>query len=296
MFAQALSRRFAAAGVHYGWMIVAVAFVVSVTTAGAMGLPGALILPLTREFGWSADQISGALAIRILLFGLMAPFSAALIERYGLKRIIGIALSLIASALLLALAMRQVWQLFVLWGLMVGLGTGLTAIVFSAMVSTRWFTERRGLVIGILTASNATGQLAFLPLAAWIEAHYGWRAALAPTLVGLAVAGTGVALFMVERPFDVGLTPYGETGLPVAPAKTARPALLSALTTLAGASRSVTFWVLAGTFFICGLSTNGLIQTHFISLCADYGVTSVTAAFSTVRYGVSTKPYSFTRA
>ena len=278
MFAQALSRRFAAAGVHYGWMIVAVAFVVSVTTAGAMGLPGALILPLTREFGWSADQISGALAIRILLFGLMAPFSAALIERYGLKRIIGIALSLIASALLLALAMRQVWQLFVLWGLMVGLGTGLTAIVFSAMVSTRWFTERRGLVIGILTASNATGQLAFLPLAAWIEAHYGWRAALAPTLVGLAVAGTGVALFMVERPFDVGLTPYGETGLPVAPAKTARPALLSALTTLAGASRSVTFWVLAGTFFICGLSTNGLIQTHFISLCADYGVTSVTAA------------------
>lgn len=286
MFAQALSRRFAAAGVHYGWMIVAVAFVVSVTTAGAMGLPGALILPLAREFGWSADHISGALAIRILLYGLMAPFSAALIERYGLRRIIGIALTLIACALLLALVMRQVWQLFILWGVMVGLGTGLTAIVFSAMVSTRWFTDRRGLVIGILTASNATGQLAFLPLAAWIEAHYGWRAALIPTLIGLAVAGMGVALFMVERPFDVGLMPYGEAGQPVAPAKSARPALLSALTTLAGASRSGTFWILAATFFICGLSTNGIIQTHFISLCADYGVPSVTAASMLAIIGV----------
>ncbi len=160
---------------------------------------------------------------------------------------------------------------------MVGTATGLTAVVFSAIVSTRWFTERRGLVVGILTASNATGQLAFLPLAAWLEAHYGWRAALAPTLIGLGVAAVGVILFMVERPYDLGLVPYGESGRPIPPAP-AKPVFGATLSALNKASGSLTFWVLAGTFFVCGLSTNGLVQTHFISLCADFGVASVTAA------------------
>ncbi len=207
----------------------------------------------------------------------MAPFSAAMIERYGLKRIVVTALSIIATALILALFMNRLWQLFVIWGVMVGTATGLTAVVFSAIVSTRWFTEQRGLVVGILTASNATGQLAFLPLAALLEAHYGWRAALAPTLIGLGVAAVGVILFMVERPYDLGLVPYGERGRPIPPAP-AKPVFGATLSALNKASGSLTFWVLAGTFFVCGLSTNGLVQTHFISLCADFGVASVTAA------------------
>ena len=186
MLAQALSRRFADWGIHYGWAIVGVTFLVSLVTAGAMGLPGALILPLSREFGWNTEQISGALALRILLFGLMAPFAAALIERYGLKRVILSALVLISCGLLLALAMSQIWHLVLLWGIVVGIGTGMTALVMAAIVSTRWFTERRGLVLGMLTASSATGQLAFLPLAAWLESHYGWRWALAPSLIGRA--------------------------------------------------------------------------------------------------------------
>ena len=164
MLAQALSRRFASLEIHYGWAIVAVTFLVSLTTAGAMGLPGALILPLSREFGWNTEQISGALALRILLYGLMAPFAACAdralrSEARHSQRALADSLRAAARA-----GDDQVWQMLVLWGIVVGFGTGMTALVMSAIVSTRWFTERRGLVLGILTASNATGQLVFLPL------------------------------------------------------------------------------------------------------------------------------------
>ena len=285
MFAQALSRWLTARGIHYGWAIVGVTFLVSVTTAGAMGLPGAFILPLGREFGWNTDQISGALALRILLYGLMAPFAASLIERYGLKRMILSALTLVASGLLLSLVMTKIWHMIALWGVVIGIGTGMTALVMSAIVSTRWFTERRGLVIGILTASNAAGQLVFLPLAAWLESHYGWRAALAPSLIGMSVAALAVLCFMVDRPANVGLKPFGETGA-VAPPLAQAPAFSTAFRVLGEVSGSPAFWILAGTFFICGLSTNGLVQTHFISFCADQGVPAVTAASMLAIIGV----------
>ena len=283
MLAQALARRFSRLGLHYGWAVVAVTFATSLVTAGAMGLPGALILPLSREFGWSAEQISGALALRILLYGLTAPFAASLIDRYGLRRVILCAVSLIAAGLLLALTMNQVWHLVLLWGVVVGLGTGLTALVTSAIVATRWFSERRGLVLGILTASSATGQLIFLPLAAWLEQRYGWRVALTPTLIGLAVAGVAVLLFMADRPSDVGLAPYGESGK-IAPAPA--PAGGRALAVLGEVSGSGAFWILAATFFVCGLSTNGLIQTHFIALCADFDVGAVAAASTLAMMGM----------
>ncbi len=283
MLAQALARRFSRLGLHYGWAVVAVTFLTSLVTAGAMGLPGALILPLARDFGWSTEQISGALALRILLYGLMAPFAASLIDRYGLRRVILSAVLLIAAGLLLALKMTQVWHLVLLWGIVVGLGTGLTALVTSAIVATRWFSERRGLVLGILTASSATGQLIFLPLAAWLEQRYGWRVALAPTLIGLAVAGAAVLLFMVDRPSDLGLAPYGESGR-IAP--TPAPAVGGALAVLGEISGSGAFWILAATFFVCGVSTNGLIQTHFIALCSDYDVGAVAAASTLAMMGM----------
>jgi sugar phosphate permease len=283
MLAQALARRFSRFGLHYGWAVVALTFLTSLVTAGAMGLPGALILPLARDFGWSTEQISGALALRILLYGLMAPFAASLIDRYGLRRVILSAVLLIAAGLLLALKMTQVWHLVLLWGIVVGLGTGLTALVTSAIVATRWFSERRGLVLGILTASSATGQLIFLPLAAWLEQRYGWRVALAPTLIGLAVAGAAVLLFMVDRPSDLGLAPYGESGR-IAP--TPAPTVGGALAALGEISGSGAFWILAATFFVCGLSTNGLIQTHFIALCSDYDVGAVAAASTLAMMGM----------
>ncbi|HYA73284.1 MAG TPA: MFS transporter [Roseiarcus sp.] len=281
MLAQALARRFSRLGLHYGWAVVAITFATTLVTAGAMGLPGALILPLSREFGWNTEQISSALALRILLYGLMAPFAASLIDRYGLRRVILSAVFLIAAGLLLALKMNQVWHLVLLWGVVVGLGTGLTALVTSAIVATRWFSERRGLVLGILTASSATGQLVFLPLAAWLEQRYGWRAALVPTLIGLAFAGAAVLLFMADRPSDVGLEPYGECGRS---ARAAPP--VGALGVLGEISGSGAFWILAATFFVCGLSTNGLIQTHFIALCSDYNVGAVAAASTLAMMGM----------
>ena len=144
MLAQALARRLSRHGVHYGWVIIGVTFLTSLTTAGAVGVPGALILHLTKEFGWDTAQISTALAIRLVLFGLMGPFAAALIERYGVRRIILTAICTIIAGLLLALVMSQAWHLIVSWGLVVGVGTGLTAMVLNAIVSTRWFTLRRG--------------------------------------------------------------------------------------------------------------------------------------------------------
>ena len=288
MLAAMVAKRLARLNIHYGWVIVAVTFVTMLTTAGAMGLPGALILSLNKEFGWDVSQISSALALRLALFGLMGPFSAALIERYGVRNIVLTAVSLIVAGLLSALVMTKLWQLLVLWGLVVGIGTGLTALVLGAIVSNRWFTAHRGLVLGMLTASSATGQLVFLPFAAWLVAHVGWRAALLPSIVGLGLAAVLVILFMRDRPSDVGLLPVGESGTPnaVPPAAARRPAIAQAFAALNEASHSPTFWILAATFFICGLSTNGLIQTHFISLCADFGMPQVEAASALAMMGV----------
>ncbi len=198
-------------------------------------------------------------------------------ERYGVKRVVISAVVTIGVMLLLGTQITSLWQLTALFGVGLGVGTGLTAIVMSAIISTRWFTARRGLVIGMLTASNATGQLAFLPLAAWLESRYGWRIALLPSLIALALAAVIAILFFVDRPYDLGLVPYGETGRPVPPS-TVKPALNSSLYVLRDIAPNPAFWVLAATFFVCGLSTNGLVQTHFIALCADNGVASITAA------------------
>jgi sugar phosphate permease len=268
-------------GLHYAWIVAGVTFLTALTTAGAVGIPGALILPLGREFGWDTAQISSALAVRLLLFGLMAPFAAALIERHGVRRIVLTAIGLIILGLSGALAMNRIWQLVLCWGILVGIGTGMTAIVLSAIVANRWFAHRRGLVIGVLTASSATGQLVFLPLAASLAENWGWRFALLPPLAALGLVGVLVALFLRDRPADLGLRAYGEAGRGVpAPTPQLAPgsAFRRAFAVLGEAASSPVFWVLFATFFICGLSTSGLIQTHFIPLCADFGLAPVAAA------------------
>ena len=241
-----------------------------------------LILPLQQEFGWDTASISSALAIRLVLFGLMGPFAAALMNRYGPRRIVLSALALIASGLLASLAMTQLWQLILLWGVVVGIGTGLTALVLGATVATRWFSHRRGLVVGLLTASSATGQLIVLPILAALTEALGWRAALITICGLLGFAAALVFLLLRDRPEDVGLLPYGETR--AAPPPTG-PAV-GAIAALRDAARTKVFWVLFFTFFICGASTNGLIQTHFIPLCADYGLRPVQAASVLAGMGV----------
>jgi MFS family permease len=179
-------------------------------SAGTVGAPGVFIVPLQHEFGWTTAEISSALSIRFILFGLMAPF--ALLNRYGLRNVTLSALLVVASGLLMSLAMTKVWQLMLLWG--VGIGTGMTALVLGATIAARWFAARRGLVVGILTASVATGQLVFLPLLASLTERLGWRIALGLICVMLAVA----TLVMRDRPSDLGLRPYGDDGTQPLPA------------------------------------------------------------------------------
>jgi sugar phosphate permease len=266
-------------GLHYAWVIMIIGFLTMLISSAALGLPGAFLRPLSREFGWTTGQISSALAIRFALFGLLGPFAAILLERYGLRRIVCLALILIASGLLLATGMNALWQLFVLWGLVLGIGSGLTALVLAATIANRWFERRRGLVLGILTASSATGQLIFLPLAAALIQHYGWRVAVAPIVVGCLAISVLAFCFLRDRPQQLGLAPYGaDLREPTPVIAPWRPDFVEPLRALAKASQNLTFWVLAGTFFVCGLSTNGLIQTHFISMCGDYGLAAVPAA------------------
>jgi MFS family permease len=282
--AAALARR----KIHYGWVVAAVTFLTMLVTAGAMGAPGVLIVPLQHEFGWDNAQISSALALRLLLFGLFGPFAAAFMNRFGLRRVMICAATLIAAGLLLSLAMTQVWQLVLLWGVVVGIGSGLTAVVLAATVATRWFTHQRGLVVGLLTASNATGQLIFLPLIANLTDLFGWRFALIVVCGLLAAAALLVLVLMRDRPSDLNLPPYGEAAVvPPPPAGVGLLSLLSSpLAVLRDAARVPLFWVLFGTFFICGCSTNGLIQTHFITFCGDYGLAATTAAGVLAMMGV----------
>ncbi|MBP0632165.1 MFS transporter [Cupriavidus sp. AcVe19-1a] len=288
MFAQALSSRLDRRGIHYAWLVATLTFLVMLTTSAALGLPGAFLSPLAREMGWNADEISSILAFRFALFGLMAPFSAILMERFGVRNVVCAALALIAGGMALATVSTELWQLFVAWGLMLGVGSGLTALVLAAVVANRWFSARRGLVIGILTASSATGQLAFLPVAAWLIEHMGWRVAVLPVLAACALLAVLVLGMMRNRPADVGLAAFGE--VPVAtpvqpPAPPAPLTLRGPFVVLRDAARTQAFWVLAGTFFICGLSTNGLIQTHFIALCGDFGMGPVPAASALAMMG-----------
>jgi MFS family permease len=288
MVASGLAATLARRNIHYGWAVVAVTFLTMLVTAAAVGAPGVMIVPLEHEFGWDNAQISSALALRILLFGLFGPFAAAFLNRFGLRRVTICALALIATGFLASLGMAHVWQLVLLWGVVIGFGTGLTAIVLAATVATRWFTQRRGLVVGLLTASSATGQLVFLPLIAVLTERFGWRVALIFICGLLALAAGLVLALMRDRPSDIDLPPYGEkTVLPPPPAATGLLSLLSApFAVLKDAAGVPLFWVLFATFFVCGASTNGLIQTHFITLCADYGLAAVGAASVLAMMGV----------
>ncbi len=281
MFAQALSDWLRQRGIHFGWVIVAITFLTMLTSSAALGLPGALMRPLGKEFGWDTEQISSALALRFALYGLMGPFAAILMERFGLRNVVCSALILVATGLILATGMTRFWHLVVLWGILLGIGSGMTALVLGAVVSNRWFDTHRGLVIGLLTASSATGQLVFLPLAAWLIEHFGWRTAVIPVSISCVVITLLAFLFMRNVPSDVALIPFGANPSPPVAPTAAPPVRLTVGTPFAilrSVARSRVFWILFGTFFVCGLSTNGLIQTHFISLCGDNGLSAVPAA------------------
>lgn len=267
-------------GVHYGWIVVATTFLTMMVGASAVGAPGVLIGPLQKEFGWSVAEISAAFAIRFLLFGAVGPFAAAFLSRFGVKPVSVFALLLIAVGVIGSFTMTSLTELFLLWGVVVGLGTGLTAMVLGATVATRWFVAKRGLVVGLLSASVATGQVLFLPAFAALSQAWGWRIALALLLAMLALSSIVVLLLMRERPADVGLLPYGASEVPPPEPNTLSlfATLVAPISVLWVAARSKSFWILFGTFFICGATTTGLVQTHLVAICGDFGIAPVTAA------------------
>jgi predicted MFS family arabinose efflux permease len=262
---------------HYAWVVVAVGFLALVMAAGFRATAGVLLIPLHEDFGWSRGTISLAVSINLLCFGLGAPFAAGLVERFGVRPVVVAALATIAGSSLVTTVMTEPWELFLLWGIVNGCATGAVSVPLAAIIANRWFVRRRGLVTGVLTASNASGQLVFLPLLAWI-AGYDWRyASITVAAAAALVVLPPVAVFMRERPADVGFLPYGadEAWTPSPPAPGGFGAALSGLW-LAG--RSQTFWLLAATFFVCGATTTGLISTHLIPAAHDHGITQVTAA------------------
>ena len=269
-------------GIHRAWWVAAVTMAALVAAAGFRSSTGALLVPLEEEFGWSRATTSGAVSLNLVVYGLTAPFAAALMERFGVRRVVAAALALVALGSGLTLVMTSPWQLWLLWGFAVGIGTGSLALVFGAIVANRWFVRHRGVVVGVFSAASSTGQLVFLPAIAALAAGPGWRWAAALVTVFALLLVPLVLWVLRDSPAQVGTTPYGAPDdepatPPPAPAEGAGAARL-ALRTLRESSRSRTFWILVGTFWICGWSTNGLIGTHFIPAAHDHGMPATTSA------------------
>ena len=265
---------------HPAWIVAAVAFLALVGAAGFRSAPSALIVPLQKEFGWSLSELSAAVAVNILLFGLTAPFAASLMERFGIRRVTSVALLAISAGAALSTLVTQSWMLLLTWGVLIGLGTGSMALVFAALIADRWFLKRKGLITGVLTAGSATGQLIFLPIVAGLAENQGWRwASLLIALIALAVVPI-VAIFLRNSPAELGMTPYGSAGdAPVVfPEKSPINPAKRALQVLGRAARVRTFWALVAGFAICGATTNGLVGTHFIPSLHDHGIGETTAA------------------
>ena len=272
---------------HPAWLVAAVAFVALLGAAGFRAAPGVLMVPLQEEFGWTRGTLSLAVGVNLVLFGLTAPFAAALMDRFGIRRVTSSALVLIALGSGLSIFVRESWQLVLTWGVLIGLGTGSMALVFAATVAQRWFVKQRGLVTGILTAGSATGQLVFLPVVAVVAEQAGWRvASLVIAAAALSVVPL-VLLVMRDHPSDLGVTAYGATDEPMhsvvlesdqldVPAQPG--AARMALDALRVAARTRTFWALVTGFAICGATTNGLIGTHFVPAAHDHGMGETTAA------------------
>ncbi|WP_233196809.1 MFS transporter [Verrucosispora sp. ts21] len=265
------------ARLHPAWIVAAVAFVALVGAAGFRATPSVLLHPLHAEFRWPLATISAAVSVNLLLYGLTAPFAAALMDRFGIRRVVAAALTMVAAGSGLTVFMTASWQLIACWGVLVGLGTGSMALAFVATVTGRWFVHRRGLVTGVLTAGGAAGQLVFLPLLAMLVGAYGWRSA------ALVVAGAALLVvplvwrLLREYPADLGLPPYGASEV-VEPVRPAGGAAARALGALTQAARTRPFWLLAAGFAICGATTNGLVGTHFIPAAHDHGMPQTTAA------------------
>jgi MFS family permease len=272
--------------IHPGWIAVAVTFVTLMATAGFRSAPTVLVVPLEDAFGWSRSDISLAIAVNLILFGLVSPFAAALMEKFGIRRVVMTALTTISIGAFLTIFIKAPWQLIATWGVIVGTGTGSMALVFAATIANRWFVAKRGLVTGLLTAATATGQLIFLPGLSYLATTYSWKS-VSITVSSFAILVVPFVFFLLrEEPAEVGLLPYGAPLGWQAPVKSELSAGALAIDTLKQGSKKKDFWYLYGSFFVCGLSTSGLMGTHLIPASHDHGMPTTVAASMLALIGI----------
>ncbi|OYX29746.1 MAG: MFS transporter [Caulobacterales bacterium 32-69-10] len=265
-------------GQRYAFVVLAIAFVCLMATAALRSAPGVLMIPWQKAFGWDRGTISAAVAIGLFLYGMVGPFAAAAMQNFGLRRTMAAALGLMALATGLSLFMTEPWQLVVTWGVMSGLATGGVAMVFAATLVNRWFVAHRGLMTGILTASAAAGSLVFLPPMAAVASSDGWRPVVLWLAVGMGALVPLVLLFLPERPANAGIEAWGAIPGDPPPAEHRRGDPIStAFAVLGRVAKHRDFWLLSSTFFVCGLTTSGLVATHMIALCSDHGMAAVAA-------------------
>ncbi|MBT2185852.1 MFS transporter [Sphingobium nicotianae] len=262
--------------------VVAVTFFSLLISAGLRATPGVLMVPLTLNFGWSRASISAAAAIGILLYGLVGPFAAAFMRSYGIRRTMIGGLVLMSASTFASLWMSQPWHYVLTWGLLAGVGSGSVAMVLGSAIVNRWFATRQGLMMGLMSASTATGALIFLPFLAWLSRYGAWKPTVIAVCAASALLVPLVALLVPEHPRDAGMRRYGEAPDAPLPEPEPRPSVAGAMalpfTVLARGVRAPIFWLLFGTFFVCGLTTNGLVGTHLIAYCGDMGIAPVAAA------------------
>ena len=272
--------------IHPAWYAFGVTFLTLAASAGYRSAPSVLIIPLQDAFGWSRSTIAAAISINTLLFGLTAPFAAALMERFTVRKVVMSALTTVGIGSISTIFITRPWHLMLLWGVVVGIGTGSMALVFAANIANRWFIAKKGLVIGILTAASATGQLIFLPSLSTLAIHHGWKS------VGLTVGLASLSLvpliylFLKESPQSIGAAPFGAPADWSAPVQVKRNAAKEALNALREGSKQRDFWYITLSFLVCGLSTSGLVGTHFIPASHDHGMSEVTAASLLALIGV----------
>ncbi|MET0374497.1 MAG: MFS transporter [Rhizorhabdus sp.] len=265
-----------ATGQNYAFVVIAVTFVTLLVAAAVRSAPSVMIVPLELAFGWDRATISFAAAVGLFLYGLSGPFAAALMQSFGVRRTMLLALTLMAASTLASLGMTESWHYIISWGVVSGISTGAIAPVLGATIVNRWFAARRGLMMGLLTASTATGALIFLPVMAWLTRNGAWTPVALTVGIAILLLIPVVWLLMPESPAAIGTVRYGEAVGTPAPAHP-RGAML-AIDTLVAAARTPMFWMLFGTFLICGLTTNGLVGTHLIAYCGDNGISPVQAA------------------
>lgn len=273
-------------GVHYGWAMAVLAFMYALFSSAALGVPGVLIIPMSKDLGWTLGELSAPLGLRLALFGLIAPFAGGLMLRYGPRKMVGASGVLLIIGLLIGIATTEKWQLWLGMGILLGIAPGLTAMQMSTVISTRWFVKRQGLVLGILSGSVATGTLIFMPLAAWVSENWGWRIALLIPTIGSTISWLLFIWLARDRPQELNLPPFGESQVqPLPPVSDSNFIQLTFKALKLGVTNKV-FWILTFTFAVCGISSFGLTQAHLVPFCGDLGVPLTSAAWLLTVIGI----------